>query len=115
MKTALEILGTDFDSKAEVIASDGPPLGRPVGQVTYQLTVEQLEHFARRVRDEVLGRDLPWTVQQCLSWLADSADHLLRDHNCDRHGYESIGAARDAAMEHLTRLGLDDGSAEDSR
>lgn len=52
MKTALELLGTDFDSKSEVIASDGPPLGRPIGQVTYQLTVEQLERFARRVRED---------------------------------------------------------------
>lgn len=55
MKTALEILGTDFDSKAEVIASDGPPLGRPLGQVTYQLTVEQLERFARRVREDFVA------------------------------------------------------------
>lgn len=56
MKTAIELLGSDFDSKAEVISSGGPPLGRPLGQVTYQLTVEQLERFAIRVRDD-LGRD----------------------------------------------------------
>lgn len=53
VKTAMELLGKDYDARSEVISTSGLPLGRPLGQVTYQLTVEQLEAFAKRAREEM--------------------------------------------------------------
>jgi hypothetical protein len=46
-----------------------------------------------------LGLDNPWSLTDVLTRLADAADHLLRDHNCDTHGWECIGLARDRARE----------------
>jgi hypothetical protein len=45
--------------------------------------------------------DRPWPVVRIVERLADAADHLMRDHDCDAHGYESVCAARDAAREWL--------------
>jgi hypothetical protein len=43
-------------------------------------------------------------VADVLRILADAADHLLKDHDCDTDGWELIGSARDAARLHLARL-----------
>lgn len=43
----------------------------------------------------------PWPLADFVKRLADGADHLLNDHACDAHGYESLNAARDAARAWL--------------
>jgi len=40
-----------------------------------------------------LRGDRPWPLLEILRKLADSSDHLLRDHGCDRHGHEEVRAA----------------------
>jgi len=40
-----------------------------------------------------------WPTPDVLRKLADAADHLLRDHNCDNHGCEEIAVCRDRARE----------------
>lgn len=49
---------------------------------------------AARLR-EILALGEPWPTADVLARLADGADHLLRDHGCDKHGYEGLGIARD--------------------
>lgn len=44
-----------------------------------------------------LGFNTSWPVSDVLKKLADAAEHLLRDHNCDAHGWEGITHAVDAA------------------
>jgi hypothetical protein len=46
---------------------------------------------------EALGYGTPWPLHEVLTKLADAADHLLLGHDCDRHGWELVGSARDAA------------------
>ena len=46
----------------------------------------------------------PWPLADVLDKLAAAADHLLRDHDCDAHGYEGILAARDAARRAAAAL-----------
>ncbi len=53
---------------------------------------------------EALGLDTPWPVTDILTKLADAADHLLREHGCDAHGWEGVHAARDAARQRLAAL-----------
>lgn len=53
---------------------------------------------------EVLALAEPWPTKDVLARLADAADHLLRDHGCDQHGYEGINAARDAARAIAARI-----------
>jgi len=53
---------------------------------------------------EALRMDQPWSLTSVLKRLADAADHLLDAHDCDAHGYEEVGAARDAARDILRRL-----------
>lgn len=43
------------------------------------------------------GNDTPYPLADVLTRLADAADHLLKAHDCDAHGYEGVGYARDAA------------------
>lgn len=45
-----------------------------------------------------------WPIVDCLAKLADAADHLLKDHDCDTDGWEQISSARDAARRHIDRL-----------
>lgn len=45
----------------------------------------------------LLGMGTPWPVQDVLRRLADAADHLLRAHGCDVHGYEGITIAAQEA------------------
>lgn len=44
-----------------------------------------------------------WSLRDALSKLCEAADHLLRDHSCDVHGYEEIGAATRAGREYLVQ------------
>jgi hypothetical protein len=41
-----------------------------------------------------------WPIQDVLMKLADAVDHLLHDHDCDMHGYETISYAVVAARMH---------------
>lgn len=50
------------------------------------------------------GRDSPWPLSDVLTRLADAADHLLRDHDCDAHGWEGVTVARDKAREYAAAL-----------
>jgi len=45
-----------------------------------------------------------WSAARIIERLADAADHLLGDHDCDAHGWEGVQAARDAARELLVRF-----------
>jgi len=39
----------------------------------------------------ILARDdTPWSLETTLQTLADAADHLMRDHDCDAHGHEQV-------------------------
>jgi hypothetical protein len=49
------------------------------------------------------GSDSPWPVREVLGVLADAANHLLREHDCDCLGWETIEAARQAAVELQAR------------
>ncbi len=58
---------------------------------------------ADRLR-EILALAEPWPTKDVLARLADAADHLLRDHGCDAHGYEGVNAARDQARAIAARI-----------
>jgi len=55
---------------------------------------------------KALGFDTPWPVTSVLEKLADAAKHLLRDHDCDRRGWESVDAAEKAAREIIERIDI---------
>lgn len=59
--------------------------------------VEELLEKAEAKLDFYLLIDRPWTTPDVLKKLADAADHLLREHDCDCHGHEEIAVARDVA------------------
>jgi len=50
------------------------------------------------------GIEQTYSVVSSLRYLADAADHLLHDHNCDTLHWEQIVAAKDAARIHADRL-----------
>jgi hypothetical protein len=63
--------------------------------------LEQVTHE----RDALAGNlGRPWGLPSVLERLAEAADHLLNDHNCDIHGHEGIGLARDEARLLLAAL-----------
>lgn len=45
-----------------------------------------------------------WPVGDVLSLLADATEHLLSDHNCDVHGWETFKYAAIAARQHVALL-----------
>jgi len=53
---------------------------------------------------DLLGLDTSWPLDDVLTKLCDAADHLLKDHDCDAHGWELVGSARDAGRAILQRL-----------
>jgi hypothetical protein len=55
----------------------------------------------------LIGADTPWPLGEVVKRLADAAEHLLRVHDCDTHGWEGIGQARDAAREYLRLLSVE--------
>jgi hypothetical protein len=46
-----------------------------------------------------IGNDGPWPLVDVLDCLADAADHLLNEHNCDMHSHEQVATARDFARQ----------------
>jgi hypothetical protein len=57
------------------------------------------------------GETTAWPVRDVLAKLADAAEHLLRGHDCDHHGYEEVDAAADSARAYLASPASPLGSA----
>jgi hypothetical protein len=55
---------------------------------------------------ESLLLDQPWPLPDVVAKLVDAARHLLKDHACDRHGYEAVTAAADAGEAWLRERGV---------
>lgn len=53
---------------------------------------------------ELMGLSTPWPLAEVLTKLCDAADHLLKDHDCDAHGWELVGSARAAGRAIVQRL-----------
>lgn len=51
-----------------------------------------------------LAPDDPWPTVDVLRKLTDAGEHLLRDHDCDAHGYEEIANAVRVARQRLRAL-----------
>lgn len=45
-----------------------------------------------------------WPLSDVLNKLADATEHLLRDHNCDEHGWETFKYAALAARRHVALI-----------
>ena len=68
---------------------------------------QQLEREYLAMRSDrmmTLAIDKPWPLPNVLEVLIGAADHLLLDHDCDRHSNERVAAARDAARAILANL-----------
>jgi len=66
---------------------------------------QHLEHH-EKVTDAlkaVLGSDQPWPLRNVLETLAGAAEHLLKDHDCDRHGYENVDKAAKLARLYIEK------------
>lgn len=59
---------------------------------------------ARWAREIVAMQATAWPLHSVLKRLADAAEHLLHDHDCDNHGWEGVGYAVEAARGCLARL-----------
>jgi len=93
------------DRKEAVVKRDGErqlrsPAVRRTIRVVRVHTREDLrrerEALRARVR-ELEAKDTSWPLADVLEKLIGAAHHLLRDHDCDAHGYEGINAALDSA------------------
>jgi hypothetical protein len=62
-----------------------------------------LRHELGRLQS-MLALDAPYAVHDVLTQLADAADHLDRDHNCDRDGWEVTRAAAESARRIVAAL-----------
>lgn len=64
------------------------------------------DQFAAALAEVMTPRGIydAWSLNRVLRRLADAADHLLNDHSCDRHGYEGVVCARDAARDHAAAI-----------
>lgn len=47
------------------------------------------------------GMNTPWPSRDVVRQLADAAAHLMRDHNCDHHGWELVDQALNVARSFL--------------
>ena len=57
----------------------------------------------------LVGSNTPWPLRDVLKTLADAAEHLLKDHDCDAHGYENVDEAVKLARQYTEKareLGL---------
>lgn len=122
--TCIESTGTVFALGVAVCATPGEN-SRDVDGIAYlRNNAARVASELRRLREEtdrqraradaaealvvrlsrLLALATPWPVQDVLAKLADAADHLLNYHDCDRHGYEGVVAARDAARTIVAAL-----------
>jgi len=74
--------------------------------VAKYVPASEFEAAQKRIAEleTLFGNDTSWPLRDVLRRLADGADHLLKDHSCDAHGYEELGSARDAARSILESL-----------
>lgn len=66
--------------------------------------LEQLKREEQKLLDVFLGVDQPRDVLSCLKQLAEAANHLLIDHDCDAHEHKEVDEARKAALLHVERI-----------
>lgn len=72
-----------------------------------ELRLERERDEARRELAELktaLGMAEAWPILDVLDRLSSAATHLLKDHGCDKHGWESVDHARIWADEYVKRL-----------
>lgn len=62
------------------------------------------EHLPDSRLIKLLRMDQPYSVRAIVEVLADAAEHLLHDHDCDRDGWERVDGALAAAREWLPTL-----------
>lgn len=74
----------------------------PVAQALANETRARAE-AAQEMREHLGGCE-SWPVWDILDRLADAAEHLLGDHNCDSHGYEEVQHCRDLARDYAAKL-----------
>jgi hypothetical protein len=94
----------DTDERAELDI-----LGSAMAEARELLAEARADLEAARAREGALrvavaGAAGPWPLVDTLLRMAQAVDHLLAAHNCDAHGYESAGYARDAARVHAGTL-----------
>lgn len=58
----------------------------------------------RAALEEALALRQPWPLRDAVAKLVEAAEHLLRDHACDRHGHEELAAAMHYAAELLPKI-----------
>jgi hypothetical protein len=85
------------DSSCQECGGDGTAAS---AQLRLSAEVEQL----RTALVAVLGQDRPWPLVDVIAKLADAADHLLRDHDCDHLYYEKVVAAREHVVAYLANM-----------
>ena len=76
---------------------------------SHQMSVEVFDEIIRRCKAyeglvDVLIGDGPFPIIPCLAILADAADHLLKDHNCDSHNYEQVGNVAIVARQRIGEI-----------
>lgn len=54
-----------------------------------------------------LALDSPWPTTDVLAKLVEAAEHLLRVHGCDAHGWEEVSTAAGLGRQRLQALGLE--------
>ena len=91
--------------RAELAAIDRALAGEPVPPDASERVrrVADAVTWERRCR-YMMASDTPYPLLDVLERLAGAADHLLGEHNCDNHGWEIVGGARDSAREIVRRL-----------
>jgi hypothetical protein len=83
---------------------DNPPRAMRQGQA---LVLEKWALPVARERDRlasVFRLSDPWSLVETVQRLAEGAEHLLHDHNCDAQGYEGLTFAVRAARDWLGKL-----------
>jgi hypothetical protein len=53
---------------------------------------------------EILNLERPYPLSEILSVLIQATEHLLKDHDCYRHGHERFGYAADEAKSILEKV-----------
>ena len=80
-----------------------PLEARAVVSAAIDARQKEIRRLEERIED-VMASGTPWPLRDVLAVLVEAVDHLLLDHDCDRHGHERVGAARDAAKDILRKL-----------
>jgi hypothetical protein len=71
-----------------------------VADVRATLGHERYERFLARLRPDLAD---PWPPRDVVEQLVQATEHLLDDHSCDQHGYESWRIAAKKAREHFEK------------